>query len=201
MRRVILWTAVLLAVVVIVGVIVFRGRGISTQRAPLPGEQRVARAAWRFMIPAKIRDTTNPAPNTPEVLEHALEHFADHCAICHANDGSGDTMIGRRLFPPAPDMRVAGTQGLTDGELFYAIEHGIPWTAMPGWRTGTDEGARESWELVRFIRHLPSLTRAELMRMESLNPRSPMEEKRDRDIDDFLKGGSKKPDTKPGHHK
>jgi hypothetical protein len=39
--------------------------------------------------------------------------------------------IGRRVYPPVPDMREAPTQGLTDGELFYAIEQGIPWTAMP----------------------------------------------------------------------
>ena len=82
-------------------------------------------------------------------------------------------MIGRRIFPPSPDMRAASTQSLTDGELFYAIEHGIPWTGMPAWETGTPEGEQDSWKLVRFIRHLPSLTPAELTQMEKLNPKSP----------------------------
>ena len=86
-------------------------------------------------------------------------------------------------------MRAARTQRLTDGELFYAIEQGIPWTAMPGWSNGTREGEQDSWKLVRFIRHLPSLTPAELTGMEKFNPRSPAELKRDRDIDDFLRGG------------
>jgi mono/diheme cytochrome c family protein len=195
MRRLILWIAGLLALIVILGLAI-RGRGISTTRAPLPGEQRLAKGAWRFMIPAASRDAGNPVPNTPQVLEHALEHFADHCAICHGNDGRGDTMIGRRLFPAAPDMRAAGTQGLTDGELFYAIEKGIPWTAMPGWSDGTEEGAKESWELVRFIRHLPDLTAAELKRMEALNPRSPGEGRHDDKAD-----AEKAPAKTPGHHK
>jgi mono/diheme cytochrome c family protein len=136
MRRLILRIAAGLTLLMIAGVIFVRGRGISNQRAPLPGEARFARAAWRFMIPADARNSVNPVPDTPEVLEHALAHFADHCAICHDNDGGGDTTIGRRIFPPAPDMRGTGTQELTDGELFYAIEQGIPWTAMPGWSTG-----------------------------------------------------------------
>jgi mono/diheme cytochrome c family protein len=107
-----------------------------------------------------------------------MAHFADHCATCHANDGSGDTTLGRNMYPPAPDLRAAGTQRLTDGELFYAIESGIPWTGMPAWGNGTDEGRHESWKLVRFIRHLPRLTADEIRRMEQLNPRSPSSDTR-----------------------
>jgi hypothetical protein len=85
-------------------------------------------------------------------------------------------------------LRARPTQALTDGELFYAIEQGIPWTAMPGWTTGTTDGERESWALVHFIRHLPSITSDELLEMERLNPRPPVNEDRERAIDDFLNG-------------
>jgi mono/diheme cytochrome c family protein len=34
-----------------------------------------------------------------------MEHFADHCATCHANDGGGDTSFGKGLYPKPPDMR------------------------------------------------------------------------------------------------
>jgi hypothetical protein len=37
-------------------------------------------------------------------------------------------------------MRLATTQQLSDGDLFYIIEHGIRFTGMPGWRTGTTAG-------------------------------------------------------------
>ena len=179
MRRVVLWSVgIILVGLVMLGMLV-RGSGISAKREPWPIEERVAEAAWRFLIPERVRDAVNPVEATPENLREALEHFADHCAVCHANDGSGDTMIGRRIFPPSPDMRAASTQSLTDGELFYAIEHGIPWTAMPAWETGTPEGEQESWKLVRFIRHLPSLTPAELTQMEKLNPKSPADLARD----------------------
>jgi hypothetical protein len=85
-------------------------------------------------------------------------------------------------------MRSAAGQRLTDGELFYAIEQGIPWTAMPGWGNGSSDGAQQSWALVRFIRHLPNLTPDEVKEMERLNPRPPPNEAREQDIDDFLTG-------------
>ena len=88
-------------------------------------------------------------------------------------------------------MRAERTQRLTDGELFYAIEEGIPFTGMPSWKTGTEQGERASWELVRFIRHLPKLTDDELKAMEALNPRSPLAERQKHEFDDFLKGRGK----------
>jgi hypothetical protein len=42
--------------------------------------------------------------------------------VCHANTGSGGTMINAGLYPPAPDMRNEETQRLSDGELFYIIK-------------------------------------------------------------------------------
>jgi mono/diheme cytochrome c family protein len=202
MRRMFLWGAVLAGLAVTILIVFVRGMGITARRDPPAIETRFAKAAWRFLVPGEIRSARNPEPNTPEVLRDGLEHFADHCAVCHANDGSGDTAIGRRIYPPAVDLREAASQGLSDGELFYAIEQGIPWTAMPGWSTGTPEGERESWVLVRFIRHLSALTPAELEEMERLNPKSPAQLERDREIDEFLRGsGSATPPTGGHVHK
>jgi mono/diheme cytochrome c family protein len=141
---------------------------------------------WKFMIPAATRSAVNPAPSDADTLTAARNHWADHCATCHGNTGDGDMAIGRNVFPPAPDMREQRTQGLTDGELFYAIEHGIPFTAMPAWGTDTPESELQSWALVRFIRHLPALTPEELKEMERFNPKSLMDIEREREIDDFL---------------
>jgi mono/diheme cytochrome c family protein len=192
MRRVLITSVV--GVVGLAGALVLTaGGGISAvRRRPWPLEERAAKAGWRFLVPSQMRATANPVPATAVVLKAAREHWADHCAACHDNDGSGETTLGRRVYPPAPDLRAVGTQHLTDGELFYAIEQGIPWTAMPGWTTGTAEGERESWALVRFIRHLPAITSDELKDMERLNPTPPPNEEREREIDEFLKGPPKK---------
>ena len=130
----------------------------------------------------------NPLAETAVTLRAGMEHWADHCAVCHDNDGRGRTEIGRNLFPPAPDMTALATQDLADGELFYLIEEGVPFTGMPAWASGTPEGERQSWELVQFIRYLPAITEEELREMEALNPRSAADVERDQAIDDFLRG-------------
>ena len=122
-------------------------------------------------------------------------HFADHCAVCHANDGSGQTAIGQGLWPKAPDMRQGRTQNLTDGELFWTIENGIRFTGMPAWSTGTQEGEQASWNLVHFIRRMPKLTPEDIKEMESLNPKSPAEVREEMEAE-ILKGGGK-PAAKP----
>jgi mono/diheme cytochrome c family protein len=167
-------------------------------------EEVLARTMRGWATPRAVRERTNPVQATPEVVEGALAHYADHCATCHANNGSGDTEIGRRLYPRAPDMRAAPTQSLTDGELFSIIEHGIRLTGMPGWGDGTPESERESWALVHFIRRLPKLTDEEIQRMEALNPKTPAELKEDEDTRRFLEGGQSKPaddHAKPHTHK
>jgi mono/diheme cytochrome c family protein len=130
----------------------------------------------------------NPVQASPAVMDEALAHFADHCAGCHANDGSGHTDLGRGFYPPAPDMRAAATQELTDGELFSIIEHGIRLTGMPAWGTGTPEGEHQSWALVHFIRRLPSLTPNDIAKMEELNPKSPDQFREEEEIRRFLAG-------------
>jgi mono/diheme cytochrome c family protein len=153
-------------------------------------EVRLARAARHFAIPPTVRGATNPVPASPEVLAEGLAHYADHCASCHGNDGSGDTEMGRGLFPRAPDMRLPATQQLSDGELFYVIENGIRFTGMPAWGTATASGEESTWQLVRFVRHLPQVTRAELERMKSLNPRSPEDIRQEIEEDRFLNQGA-----------
>ncbi len=83
-------------------------------------------------------------------------HFADHCAVCHGNDGKGQTAFGKGLYPRPPDLSAPATQDLSDGELFYVIENGVRFTGMPAF--GGEGPPALTWHLVTFIRHLPSLT-------------------------------------------
>jgi mono/diheme cytochrome c family protein len=162
--------------------------GLSTRGEPGRFETTMARATRWLAMPADARTRRNPVPASAEALVDGMNHYADHCASCHANDGSGDTEMGRGFFPKAPDMRLPATQNLTDGELFYVIENGIRFTGMPAWGTGTDDGEQSSWMLVHFLRHLPRLTAAELETMKGRNPRSPEEIRLEIEEERFLSG-------------
>lgn len=193
-----LWAAGLVAAGAVALLVVLHGHGLSAARSPSAIEERAAMAAWRFLVPAGVKTAVNPVAASDAVLTEATEHWADHCAVCHASDGRGSTKLSRHMYPPVPDFRSSRIQSLTDGELFYAIEQGMPWTGMPAWTTGTDEGARESWALVHFIRHVPNLTPAEVTRIDALMPKSPADLKQAQDIEDFLKPEQPKAEGRSG---
>jgi mono/diheme cytochrome c family protein len=162
-------------------------RGFSTREKPSRVEEWIAREARAMAIPQDARQRTNPISNSAEVLAEGRAHWADHCAICHANNGSGETEIGKHLYPPSPDMRKEQTQQMSDGELFYTIENGIRLSGMPAWG-GPDHGEEDSWKIVHFIRHLPQLSFSEQKEMEALNPKSPAELEEQKEEEKFLRG-------------
>jgi mono/diheme cytochrome c family protein len=164
-------------------------RGFSAREEPTRVEAFLARRLRHLGVPRRARELANPVAEAPEVTSRAMAHFADHCASCHGNDGRGETLLGRGLYPKPPDMTARGTQQLSDGEIYYIIENGVRFTGMPafGEESGNDQN-QESWELVHFIRHLPTMTDEELAAMKKMNPKSPMELEREDRMRKFLQG-------------
>jgi mono/diheme cytochrome c family protein len=171
-------------------VVYVRVSGLESRSAPGTLEIAIARAVRRLAVPSEVKSRPNPVAPSADTLAEGLSHFADHCASCHANDGSGNTELGRGLYPKAPDMRLPATQDLSDGELFWIIENGIRFTGMPAWSTGTTAGEESSWHLVQFIRHLPKLTPADVEAMRQFNPRSPEEIRQEIEEERFLNQGA-----------
>jgi mono/diheme cytochrome c family protein len=204
MQRVVWFLSGAIALIVLVcggGLIYMKTHadGFSARAQPGALERWAARQVRAMATPAAAKELTNPVTASPDILAEARAHWADHCASCHANDGSGDGMMGKRMYPPAPDMRQAATQNLSDGELFYIIENGIRLTGMPAWG-GSDHDAADSWKLVHFIRHLPALTFEERKEMEKLNPKGPEERKEEEEEEKFLKGEGTNEPPQQHHH-
>ena len=148
-------------------------QGFSARAQPSRTEEMLAEFARKTAVPSSDRDLKNPIVYSAAVQQEALTHFADHCAVCHSNNGDGKTMFGKGLYPKPPDLRAGHTQAMTDGEIFYVIENGIRMSGMPAF--GGDGTADDTWKLVAFIRHLPQLSPSEVTEMETLNPKTPVE--------------------------
>jgi mono/diheme cytochrome c family protein len=167
--------------------------GFSARSTPTPMEASLAAHARSAAMPASVTQRQNPIAASPEVMHEAMEHYADHCAVCHANNGSGDTMLGNGMYPRPPDMRSSATQSRSDGELFSIIENGIRLSGMPAFGSpdhSNPASEADSWKLVLFLRHLPQITSEELATMGSLNPKSPDEIEEEKQEAEFLRGGN-----------
>jgi mono/diheme cytochrome c family protein len=181
------------------GGLYFLARGFSARIPPSALEAFVARRLRLLAIPRDAREARSPVTPDAAVMSAAMAHFADHCAVCHANDGSGDTDFGRGLYPRPPDMRLPDTQNLTDGELYYITRNGIRFTGMPAFGDPANDPDEDTWGLVHFIRHLPELTADELARMGEMNPKSPMEMRLEEEIERFLRGEDVQPSETHQH--
>lgn len=175
--------------------------GLSAQEEPPFVEVVLARTLRGLAVPSDLRERKNPVPLTCEVLAEGKAHFADHCAVCHGNDGKGQTAMGPNFYPKVPDMTLPETQSQSDGKLFATIENGIRLTGMPAWGNGTAESAYGSWTLVHFIRRLPSLTPEEADQMRALNPKTRAEWEAAAEEERFLEGEgeSEAPAPSAGH--
>ena len=171
----------------------------SAKQKPSDLETKLARLARHLATPSEWTDAKNPVPFSPDVLAEARHHFADHCAMCHANDGSGKTKMGPNFNPPVPDLRGEYVQSLSDGEIFYVIHFGIRLTGMPAWGEGDPEKDTESWQLVHFIRHLPQITPEEIAEMKTFNPMTPAEREEQEAMDAFLAGEDFEPASQHHH--
>jgi mono/diheme cytochrome c family protein len=166
------WKAVSLILLVLAvaaggyGLILVR-RGFSALATPSAIEEFAATTARKLAVPSSYRQLRNPISPSAESIRAGMEHFSDHCATCHSNDGSGQSFFGKGLYPKPPDLRAAGTQNKSDGELYYTIQNGVRLSAMPAF--SEVHTTAQTWRLVLFIRHLPQITPEELNEMKGWN--------------------------------
>src|ERR1700751_1834165 len=92
-----------LAVLGGIGILLIR-RGFSARDEPTLLERVVARAMRNLAIPRHAAEEPSPWKATPDTLREAREAFVARCAICHGPDGSGETTVGRNLYPRPPDL-------------------------------------------------------------------------------------------------
>ena len=78
----------------------------------------------------------------------AATTFATRCALCHAADGSGETVIGKSA--KTPDLRLPQVQQQPDARLEDVITHGSG--AMPAF--GTSLNSDDIHALVSYVREM-----------------------------------------------
>ena len=95
-------------------------------------------------------DPTARPKVTPQEIARGKTLFEAQCAYCHGADGDG----GRGANLARPALRRAPT----DDALFRIVNRGIQGTGMPG----NAMSARETWQVVAFVRSLGRVKREPL---------------------------------------
>jgi mono/diheme cytochrome c family protein len=112
-------------------------------------------------IPDSAKDMRNPVRPDDEALRAGRALWRANCEICHGSSGRGDGPNARlherrKAVRPQNLTNPAVQEGLTDGELFWRITHGIvdgDNVIMPAYRDKVP-GENQRWQLVLFVRQL-----------------------------------------------
>lgn len=102
-------------------------------------------------VPDKARSRRNPLASDPDSILAGGKLFSQHCAKCH-----GDTAEGGRK---APSLRAREVQNATPGTVFWILTNGVVRRGMPVWSKLPEP---ERWQVVTFIKSLPSSTNSDM---------------------------------------
>lgn len=109
-------------------------------------------------IAVRTRDISVPDDlGDPKNIAAGAGLYSEMCSECHLAPGLEKTEISQGLYPKAPELR--SKRNRTAAADFWIIKHGVKMTAMPAWgRTHSDDLI---WDMVAFVRTLPSLSAAQ----------------------------------------
>jgi len=148
----------IITVVLILGIgLLFALFGFVSMRADNPPsklETAIAGHAMDASVARSAPKLTNPvAPDEPSLAAGA-RLYRDHCALCHGDPAHPKSPLADSLNPPAPQF-TKDMADMPENQNFYILQHGIRWTAMPGWKNVLTD--QQLWQLVTFLSHMRDL--------------------------------------------
>jgi mono/diheme cytochrome c family protein len=104
--------------------------------------------------------------NSPQRVAAGAGLYAEMCSSCHLGPGVERSELSQGLYPQAPEL--AKAQDLSPAQQFWVIKHGIKLSAMPAW--GKTHPDPLIWDMVAFVRRLPSMSSEEYKRLVASAP-------------------------------
>lgn len=97
-------------------------------------------------------------------------HFELQCASCHGSPAAPAAELTRHMLPVPPDLATS-IDRWSDAELFWIVQNGLKFTAMPSW--SSQARGDEIWSMVAFLRRLPALDAAGYRAMAGTGENAP----------------------------
>jgi thiosulfate dehydrogenase len=140
--------------------LLFALMGFVSMRADNPPSKMETTLAGRAMDASVARaapKVANPVAADEINLVAGARLYRDHCALCHGDPAQPKSPLADSLNPPPPQF-VNDMADMPENQNFYILEHGIRWTAMPGWKNVLSE--QQIWQMVTFLSHMHDLPTA-----------------------------------------
>jgi mono/diheme cytochrome c family protein len=156
MKNFLLGVAVTLAILAIGGFAYLRF-GFAQVRGdlpPSPWENYLMSSAVHASVRRHAPEMPNPVPPTDENLIAGGKQYLGECGGCHGKPGKPDPTGGSSLFPPIPQLPIAGTE-YSEAQIFWIAKHGIRHSGM--FANGKWDSDQELWTVAAYIKRMNSL--------------------------------------------
>lgn len=156
MNRTLLAVAATLVALIVIGALVI-GSGLYNVAADEPH--------WSFVhgivdmtrersIAVHASDIQVPALEDAAMARRGAGNYDAMCASCHLSPGMDESELSVGLYPAPPNL--TKHTHVDSAESFWIIKHGVKATGMAAWGQRMDD--KYIWDLVAFLRKLPSLS-------------------------------------------
>jgi mono/diheme cytochrome c family protein len=152
-----IWGVVLTIFVGACAVLFVALTGRVSMRADIPPtslETQIAGRAFDASVERNAPKTNNPLHADEATLVAGATLYRAHCAACHGDPVHPESPLAKTLNPPAPQF-MNDSADMPEYQNFFITQHGVRWTAMPGWKNAMTE--RQIWQVVTFLAHMDSL--------------------------------------------
>lgn len=103
------------------------------------------------LVLAASKSVRNPVSGNATSLDDGRIFYGYYCVMCHGADGHSNGPVGQGYVPKPTDLTSPTVTGLTDGELYDRMLHGIGHdpvmvqTVLP----------QQRWTIILYVRTLP----------------------------------------------
>ena len=103
-------------------------------------------------VPEDAKKLKSPIPMSVEAVSAGKKLFDRHCAVCHGDDGKGNTDMAESLPKKPADLTRREMNAFSEGEIFWVVTNGLPKSGMPAFQKKLTDNER--WQVVAFARTL-----------------------------------------------
>ena len=163
----------IMAMIVILALgLLFALLGFVSMRADNPPSKMETTLATHVMDASVARaapKVANPVTADEANLVAGARLYSAHCTLCHGDPAHPKSLLADSLNPPSPQF-TDDMADMPENQNFYILQHGIRWTAMPGWKNVLSE--QQTWQLVTLLSHMHDLPPAAKQVFAEAGPRT-----------------------------
>ena len=127
---------------------------LRADQTPSNFEKKFAMGAMDASTERHAPETKNPIEPTEANLRDGMHVYMMRCAECHGDGKNPESAMGLAEYPPAPQF-MKEPADMPENQNYYIIQHGVRWTAMPGWQKVLSD--QDIWKVATFIGHMDKL--------------------------------------------